>query len=492
MDDHPSTPTHFHPPTPASTLLSQLRKTQTDPSTGLKLERLRTGVGDIDSHLLGGGIQRGCIVGISSGYGGGSGRGGYASTGEEAAGDTGRLMALHMLARTLLERPGALASVVDATGSFPLVGLAGVVRWWAERGVGSGAGGGKGGGVEERVNSVLERVGITRVFDVEGLWEVLGEVGGGNGGVEGGGGAEGGDAKGVVVGKGGMAGDREDEEGGSDGQTEGVDLNAGAREIMDSEDDDDDDDLTTQRPPNQGPQPPTKGPISNPHNHRAPAPAIPSRTTPTTEIILVDNLTTLITTLFSRTSTPAAHALLTQLSRTLTTLTRSSSLTIFLLNTLVKKSAKAAGNNAQRERERQHSVFGGMTAVPSLGVVFDGFVDLHLMCHALPRGREDAEGVYGGERPDEEDGDSGTAVGERGGGRNGGERGGGGGVIRFANVVEVLKDECPQLDRWEGVSGDERPGRAVNREQRWATFKVVEGVGLGNEEFGGGGDEPRY
>ncbi|KFY82973.1 hypothetical protein V498_08366, partial [Pseudogymnoascus sp. VKM F-4517 (FW-2822)] len=151
MDDS-STPIRFHPPISASTLLSQLRRTQADPSTDLKLGRLSTGVEDIDSHLLGGGIQRGCIVGVSSGYGGGGERR-CASPGDEADGDTGRLIALHVIARTLLERPDAGASVIDAMGSFPLALFAGVIRWHAERGVGLGAG----GAVDERVNGVLER-----------------------------------------------------------------------------------------------------------------------------------------------------------------------------------------------------------------------------------------------------------------------------------------------------------------------------------------------
>ncbi|KFY88220.1 hypothetical protein V500_06502 [Pseudogymnoascus sp. VKM F-4518 (FW-2643)] len=147
---------------------------------------------------------------------------------------------------------------------------------------------------------------------------------------------------------------------------------------------------------------------------------------------------------------------------------------------------KAKGANPERERQRQHSVFGAMTASPSLGMVFDNFVGLHLMCHALPKRVGDTEGVYGVERRDGDVGsgeDDGTAV----EGRENRHPGGVGGEdIRFANVVEVLKDECPQLERWEGVSGEERPGRVVNREQRWATFRVARGVGLEDDEFGRG------
>ncbi|OAF63292.1 hypothetical protein VC83_00042 [Pseudogymnoascus destructans] len=202
-----STPRHFHPPTPASTLLARLRKTQIDPSTGLKLGRLKTGVEDVDEYLFGGGVQRGCVVGVSSGITSPNrreapGGRGYPSAGD-AEGDTGRLLTIHILARSLLERPHSHASVIDSTGSFPLALFAGVVRWCVERGVGAGSGsgvgvssdiGGKGwgnggggrGGLEEKVNAVLERVGVTRVFDIEGLWEVLGEVGGATRRTEGG------------------------------------------------------------------------------------------------------------------------------------------------------------------------------------------------------------------------------------------------------------------------------------------------------------------
>ncbi|OBT79975.1 hypothetical protein VF21_01660 [Pseudogymnoascus sp. 05NY08] len=506
MDSSPTpTPTHFNPPVSASTLLSRLRRAQTDPSTNLPLPRLRTGVGDIDSYLLAGGIQRGCVVGVSSGYGG-SRREGYARPGD-AEGDTGRLITLHILAKSLLERPHSHASIIDSTGSFPLVLLAGVVRWCVERGVGSGSGvGGEGGGggaggeggrrkgegeggkrgVEEKVNAVLERVAVTRVFDIEGLWEVLGEVDGGA--------TRGADrrdeAKEASMGEGGKAENRgvDEEGGGGDEQPmEVLPTAAGMREIMDSEEEDDDDDLATQRPPNPVPQNPQKKPSLNTNNHKPLAPG----THPTTEIILLDNLTTLTTTLFSHTSPPLAHRLLSQLSRTLTTISRSSSITIFLLNTLVRKSTKTAGNQEQqrkKEQDKQHSVFAGMTATPSWGGVFDGFVDLHLMCFAVPWGREDAEGVFGVEHQDGEDGDGedgeydGRAKRE-GMGRQ--EERGKGGDIKFANVIEVLKDECPQLERWEGVSGGERPRRGVDREKRWASFGVVVGVGLVDEVFGG-------
>ncbi|KFY52537.1 hypothetical protein V497_08498, partial [Pseudogymnoascus sp. VKM F-4516 (FW-969)] len=115
MDDEDPTPRRFHPPTPASTLLTQLQRNQTDPSSSLPLPRLRTGVRDIDDYLLLGGVQRGCIVGVSSGDGSGrGGTGGGGGGGEEGEGE-GSLLALHLLARTLLERPHARAAVVDAT-----------------------------------------------------------------------------------------------------------------------------------------------------------------------------------------------------------------------------------------------------------------------------------------------------------------------------------------------------------------------------------------
>jgi hypothetical protein len=308
---------------------------------------------------------------------------------------------------------------------------------------------------------------------VEGLWEVLGEVG------------EPKDDKARGEGEGlGGAGEDVMEGGAEEGQNEEAPRAAEKTEIMDSEDDDDDD-LNTQRPPKPPAQP---QPTTKPADLKAATPAAHQ----TTEILLVDNLTTLITTLFALTSPSAAHALLSQLSRTLATLTRSSSLTVFLLNSLVTKPARfrqGVEGQPEQQREKKGSVFRGIKATPSLGMVFENFVDLHLMAHRLPRGVGDAEGAYGVERSGtgEEDGGEVSEGEEKRVSRKMGERNGD--TIRFANVLEVLKDECPDLERWEGVSGEEMPGRWVGREKRWGVFKVVGGVGLEDDEFGVGGEE---
>jgi hypothetical protein len=231
---------------------------------------------------------------------------------------------------------------------------------------------------------------------------------------------------------------------------------------------------------------------ANTNSHKSPdshAPARDSENQLTTELVLVDNMTTLINDLFARTEKSAAHKLLTQLARTFTSLTHSSSLTVFLLNTLIKRSPGKVSNNP----DRQVSIFAAMTSTPSLGMVFDSFVDLHLQCHSLPARVCDAERLYGADlRRSEQDRDLGGEVDPRTGTErpeNGNLAGNGDEDVLFANVVEVLKDECSQLDRWEGVSVDDMPAKSVNREQRWATFRVTGGAGLANDEFGLSRDE---
>lgn len=494
MDPH----VPFREPVQASVLLEQLQHSQTESSSGLKYSRLQTGASDIDEYLLQGGIQRGCIVGLSSNGDGGQGsrvgRSGYMSAGDVAGGlNAGRLVTVHILAKELIDRSSSHASIIDATGSFPLSLLAEVIRWHVVKG--SRIGPKKGLGfeteksIDSKVTGILERVSITRVFDIQGLWEVLGEV---NHIAKQTAAANGPEKVAATVAKESNTSYREPralEKAEDDEQGHGESARTVTPEIMDSEeedDDDDDDNLDAHRTPEQQIQSPLIISNANTSSHKASdiyAPAKVFERQLTTELVLVDNMTTLINDLFARTEKMAAHGLLTQLARTLTTLTHSSSLTVFLLNTLTKHPAGKTPNNP----DRQVSVFAAMTATPSLGIVFDSFVDLHLLCHSLPARVCDAERFYGAESGSSEgNGDVGGGVDsnvrtERQG--NGNLASGADEKILFANVVEVLKDECPQLDRWEGVSGDDRPSKFINREQRWATFKVTSGVGLANDNF---------
>ncbi|KAJ4421067.1 hypothetical protein N0V82_003971 [Gnomoniopsis sp. IMI 355080] len=102
-----------------------------------------------DATLLSGGFERGCVVGISA---------------EED--DVALVLGLQTIAKLLLTGAGAVkkprAMIVTMMGVGSLVGvLREVLR----------AQGGK-----ETETDVLGRVAVSRVFDVNGLWEVLGEV----------------------------------------------------------------------------------------------------------------------------------------------------------------------------------------------------------------------------------------------------------------------------------------------------------------------------
>lgn len=144
--------------------------------------RVRTECTEVD-ELLGGGLERGILVGIS------------------AEGNERRLISLHLLASILvshLRSPASIspkiisrAIIIDTTGSFPLALLAKVLKArLAAANAKTARAGNQTGNFEEveidikntddvdaDVQKCLEMVAISRVFDIEGLWEVLGEVG---------------------------------------------------------------------------------------------------------------------------------------------------------------------------------------------------------------------------------------------------------------------------------------------------------------------------
>lgn len=115
-----------------------------------------------DATLVGGGFERGCVVGISA---------------EED--DVALVLGLQTVARMLLsedrrkEKEEGKKSRVMIVTTMGVGSLVGVLREVLR--AQSGGGGGDGWG-KEREREVLGRVAVSRVFDVNGLWEVLGEV----------------------------------------------------------------------------------------------------------------------------------------------------------------------------------------------------------------------------------------------------------------------------------------------------------------------------
>lgn len=158
-----SAPPFFQPISAASILNGMRRAYQSKPHAPLT-----TGIPSIDFQdgVLGGGTPQGCVIGISSDLSEGS----------------GRILALRLLIRDLLrfENRRKRAMIIDSTGTFPLPVLLGVVKGcvgeindgstktqrgdrmpWREKVI---------------VEGLLERIGITRVFDLEGVWDVVGEI----------------------------------------------------------------------------------------------------------------------------------------------------------------------------------------------------------------------------------------------------------------------------------------------------------------------------
>ncbi|TAQ84654.1 hypothetical protein B7494_g7033 [Chlorociboria aeruginascens] len=227
------------------------------------------------------GIERGVVLGLSAGSGAGS---------EE--GDLGRGISLHLLCSILLTHgkiylplsskssdpyphhpPPPRAIVIDTSGSFPISLLASIlkarlIQQIRDDDLGASHSNGKKWSeeeVEKEVSRLLEMVAISRVFDIEGLWEVLGEVGAQKSNSE------------------------EMDTTGKDykGQESNQAKEAAELEIGDSEEEEDID-------------------VSNPKTDEGPHESITTAHPEDgeddigTEIIIIDNLTTLISSLFSQ------------------------------------------------------------------------------------------------------------------------------------------------------------------------------------------------
>lgn len=80
----------------------------------------------------------------------------------------------------LLSNPHAKASIIDTTGSFSLSFLARIIRQRTASHLGQNNQAGewleKRPELDQKVEEILGRVAISRVFDIEGVWEVLSEI----------------------------------------------------------------------------------------------------------------------------------------------------------------------------------------------------------------------------------------------------------------------------------------------------------------------------
>ncbi|KFA48670.1 hypothetical protein S40293_04532 [Stachybotrys chartarum IBT 40293] len=139
-------------PIPASVLAEAERKRRDALD---ELGRCSTGCAELDDHvLLGGGFERGCVVGLSA---------------EEE--DVGVLIGLQTLARALCQAPGQRALLVTPRpANMILAALRDALRAEARaRRVAPDAAAGV-------VADCLDRTMLSCVFDLDGLWEVLAEL----------------------------------------------------------------------------------------------------------------------------------------------------------------------------------------------------------------------------------------------------------------------------------------------------------------------------
>ncbi|KAN0119755.1 hypothetical protein V8E51_001963 [Hyaloscypha variabilis] len=456
------------PPEPAKPILAsqllELEKKQRRRFTKQgKDERISTGCGEID-EVLGGGCERGIVVGIS------------------AEGVEGLFISLHLLASIVLSNLDTSpqsssepkATIIDTTGSFQVSLLANVIKSrllssraasatvavrTANYAISSQEQEVRDEDVGKEVQRCLEMVAISRVFDIEGLREVLGEV-----------------ARDDTLHDGSNLAS-------SIGQETNKENPQKPTEILDSEDD-----FTPEEV--------------------SPIPPLSPAYSPGTEIIIIDNLTHLINSHLAQKEKTEAHAFLNLLSLTLHNMTHTSNILTIVHNTTnhSKLTSTSTSNHTyptttaphkQHSRQPQitnpSSIFPSNSAKPALGQIFTQFPELHLLVSRLPTTRGDAEVLYG---QDEE-----SLAGYQK-------------EVRYCFVVEVLKDETPNLGlqveegdekgkgKGKGDELDAKRGKRFGwREQRWTAVDVapdgagfvgafqvkgnMRGMGLEREKIGG-------
>ncbi|KAK0703489.1 hypothetical protein B0T26DRAFT_629238, partial [Lasiosphaeria miniovina] len=440
-------------PVPASILLEKAVERK---DSLRRRGNILTGCSELDEYVLLGGFERGSVVGVSA---------------EDD--EIGLLIGLQTVARLLARTaPGApvparpraiIVTTLPARVLLPKLRevIVGQVAALQDGGLEN---------VRDRVHWCLEDISIARVFDIEGLLEVLSEL----------------DAQGSRESKDAVRSEptlqRE--------ETREPDIKPAPKmEILDSKDEDGSLSPLNNSPPGQ--ETPLKSSEKTPMSKQEPLPdSCPSLPLP--DIILVTHIFTLLSTLFTgRDDKTAAHNTMLLLSSYLRHLTRSPSREgplIMLLNSATANSFTGGDESTLKMDYNRNgpspstglgfgtehtttkpsdaslrSTFSparpggyrGMGHVrvpqkqvtkPSFGLVFSQLLDLHLLCTRVPRTRGDVgvveTGLYFGGKSE----------------------------IHLTWVVEVLLDEL-------GVycADDGRTHWRRSREQRWAAVDVGEG-----------------
>ncbi|KAM0357523.1 hypothetical protein ACHAPY_004766 [Fusarium culmorum] len=224
--------------------------------------------------------------------------------------------------------------------------------------------------IKTRLRECLDKVMLSRVFDLDGLWEVLQDLDGS-----------------LQVEKEDVVLPRQEKETQKQDATE-----AQAEEIQDSQDDDDE----AFSPLRQASQPPLQDE------------KLPSQTTPHPEFIVMTHFSSLLTSLFAHREKSAARTALQLLGSHLRDLSHNlpSNPLILLLNSTSSSFSGPASTITSTSPAKQafvdptlRSIFNPPSAIgyssrrtkPNFGLSFTQLLDLHILCTRIPKTKKDAE-----------------------------------------------------------------------------------------------------
>ncbi|KAG5991567.1 hypothetical protein E4U52_003533 [Claviceps spartinae] len=425
-----ATPPGHRSPTPLPPLPAHILAAQEVRRRNALRERgpCRSGCGDLDSHVLRvGGFERGCVVGVSA---------------EEEG--VGMALGLQVLCRELLDCPDSRALIITPRPAAEVLRSLReslVAQQQQQQQQQQQTGGGC------SLGHCLDRVMLSCVFDMDGLWEVLSDLSDAEA-----------DAEPDDSHKGGQRHEMQKQK-----QTQTQTQTKG-KEIQDSQD--------------------AEETLSTPLDDTTTTNTTTTNTTPS--FILITHFSTLLSGLFAQRERQAAHSTVSLLSSRLNYLSRNLSTNplIMILNSVTESPGMTPARPHQtRTRTRNgiqtdakptktkltpptaldpslQSIFSAPPPLdipgyhytgnlprrlkPSFGLVFTQLLDLHLLCSQVARTR--ARNELPGLQDSDGEGDAGGVV---------------------VTVVEVLMDE---MGVWQG-----RRGVRPRREQRWTAVDVVKG-----------------
>ncbi|KAK3310836.1 uncharacterized protein B0T15DRAFT_571324 [Chaetomium strumarium] len=415
---------------------------------------LMTGCRELDEYVLLGGFERGSIVGVSA-------------EGEEM----GLIIGLQTLARLLAKDRSAKATVVTTmptTALLPKLRAALVGQICPLPG--------RPDVLRDRVRLCLERISIARVFDLEGVAEVIEEL----------------EHSSYIPyprsrrdSRGAKAEEQPDHA--ASLKEEAVQQQQQGKHWTEVEDSEDEESVSCGQSTSEKPPAEHEAPVSGESGSR-----------PLPDMVLVTHMSTLMSTLFTSRSKEFAHSFMGLLSDHLHCLTRYSehdAPPLFMLLNSTSSSPSSAHHHSDEHRtampidDRDHrpqkqpdstlrSIFNpppqpSMASIPghhqpegnlnnfasahrnkpSFGLVFSQMLDLHLLCTRIPRTRADAAALRAAAGSPR-----GRAVVED-------DR------VSYVWAVEVLLDEIGVYER-SCVDGSCDWTRRTNREQRWAAVDV--------------------